>query len=395
MKNGITQSVIALSCLFAFNVSANEAGAIATSSGIDLVPRVDATLKHDDNLASSSNNEEQSWIMEVRPSIVAELEDGLNIYTAEFGIAAGHFFDSQDDDYLDARVSGSAYLEGDQSNRLNLDGLILFGHEDRGTGVSEGVGGEQEEPNTFVNLSIGGYYEYGALSTPARLRINAKYYDKEYTNFESVTKFKNYESYTLGTSLYYDTRASTSLVVDLIREDISYEYVDPTGDRDSVSSDVKVGVDWEATALTQGSARIGYQKKEFDNQLREDFGGLAWSINVTWSPLTYSSVDFNTGRKAKDPSTDGDYVQETTYGVTWSHEWSPLWASNVGVNLLKEDFTGISRKDEMKSFNLGLNYNASRWLTLKAGVDITDKSSSQAQIKYDKTVFYITAEMTL
>lgn len=395
MKNGITQSVIALSCLFAFNVSANEAGAIATSSGIDLVPRVDATLKHDDNLASSSNNEEQSWIMEVRPSIVAELEDGLNIYTAEFGIAAGHFFDSQDDDYLDARVSGSAYLEGDQSNRLNIDGLLLFGHEDRGTGVSEGVGGEQEEPNTFVNLSIGGYYEYGALSTPARLRINAKFYDKEYTNFESVTKFKNYESYTLGTSLYYDTKASTSLVVDLIREDISYEYVDPTGDRDSVSSDVKVGVDWEATALTQGSARIGYQKKEFDNQLREDFGGLAWSINVTWSPLTYSSVDFNTGRKAKDPSTDGDYVQETTYGVTWSHEWSPLWASNVGVNLLKEDFTGISRKDEMKSFNLGLNYNASRWLTLKAGVDITDKSSSQAQIKYDKTVFYITAEMTL
>ncbi|NMH65371.1 outer membrane beta-barrel protein [Shewanella salipaludis] len=400
MNQGIKLCILALSSgctLLAGQVAAQDGqqGAITTASGIDLIPGLNSKLKHDDNIASSSANEEESWVLEVTPALRAQLLRGADQYSLDVAVAAGRYFSSSDDDYVDFRLGGDAAVELNQSNRFNLNALWLKGHEDRGTGVSEGAGNAQDEPNKFTSYDLGGYYEYGAMTTPARIRLNAKLHDKDYTNFEAVTRYKDYASYALGTAFYYDTRANTSLVAEVSQENISYDEIDPSGDRDNSSRDYKLGVDWQATAATAGSFRIGYQQKDFDNQAREDFGGLAWLLSVTWQPLTYSTLQLNSGRKAKDPSTDGDYIRETSYGINWTHEWSPIWSTDAGFSRMKEAYTGIDRDDTLDSFNLSVTYAAARWLTMKAGVDISDKSSTVENIKFDKNVFYLSANMTL
>ena len=352
------------------------AGVIRTESGIDFTPGLNSGLKYDDNItsANSSADELDSWILTVTPAVQAQLIDGDTTFTLDAGIEYGDYFSSSDDNYLDALIKAKADVDVNQSRRFGFDASYLSGHEDRGSGIFEGTSGaDQDEPNTYDVTSVGGYYEYGAKTTPARVRANAKYSSKEYSNFESITQYRNFDNTTLGTTFYYDTQSASSIFLDFQHVDTVYDIVDPTGDRDSKTNTTQVGVEWQASAATEGSIKVGYQNKS----------------------LTYSAFDFSTGRTSRDPNGVGDYIRGTSYGVKWHHEWSELFTSSFGFQQVNDDYTGIEREDKSKVYQFGVNYYVTRWLTLNTGVDVFDVESTDSQYSYDRNVFFIKAEMTL
>ncbi|MFT5705971.1 MAG: hypothetical protein ACI9ES_000241 [Oceanospirillaceae bacterium] len=375
-----------------------KAGVIRTESGVDFIPGLTSGLNYDDNLTSASGSADKldSWILTVTPAVQAQMLDGNNVYALEAGFKYAEYFNSSDDNYLDAILKAKSKLELNQSNRTELEMFYVSGHEDRGSGVFEGTSGVlQDEANTFDILSAGGYYEYGAKTTPARARVNARYFSKEYSNFESITQYRNYADTTLGATFYYDTQAATSIFIDFQNVNTAYDVVDLTGDRDSTTNTARVGVEWQATASTEGSIGIGYQRKDFDNSAREDFSGLSWDAKVTWTPLTYSSIDLTTGRASKDPNGVGDFIRATSYGIKWNHEWSQLFSSFIGFNQVTDVYTGIEREDKTKVYQFGLNYNVTRWLTLKSGINFNQVDSTDTQFAFDRNVYFINAEMTL
>jgi len=373
-----------------------KAGVIQTESGIDFTPGLNSGLKYDDNITSVSAEEQDSWILTVTPAVQAQLLDANNVYTLEAGIEYGDYFSSSDDNYLDALLRARSEIELNQSNLFNIQAMYVAGHEDRGTGIFEGnSGNDQDEPNTYDVFSASGYYEYGAKTTPARVRVNAKYLSKEYSNFETITQYRNYDASTLGTTFYYDTQSTTSIFIDFQHVDTAYDVVDPTGDRDSKTNTAGLGVEWEATAVTEGRVKVGYQRKSFDNENREEFSGLSWDAKITWKPLTYSGFDFTTGRASRDPNGLGDYVRVTNYGIKWNHEWSQLLSSTIGFSQVNDNYTGVDREDKSKVYQFAVNYSVSRWLTLETGVKIAQVDSTDRQYTFDRNVYFINAEMTL
>ena len=111
-----------------------------------------------------------SLIVTVTPAVQAQLIDGDTTFTLDAGIEYGDYFSSSDDNYLDALIKAKADVDVNQSRRFGFDASYLSGHEDRGSGIFEGTSGaDQDEPNTYDVTSVGGYYEYGAKTTPARV----------------------------------------------------------------------------------------------------------------------------------------------------------------------------------------------------------------------------------
>lgn len=362
-------------------------GTIGTESGIDFTPTLQAKLAHDNNIASASDNEQSSWILEINPALLMSMVQGANQYSLNLSAAKGNYFSSSLDNYLDFFADANANIDLNQSNRFSLSSQYVSGHESRGTGVSEGLGNNQDEPVEFDTFKLNGYYEYGALSTPARIRLLAGFFDKEYTNFETQTRFRNFDTLSFGGMFFYDTQATTRLVAEITQENIRYDLVDPSGSRDSDTRKYRVGIDWEATALTSGTFRIGYQDKNFKTNERKDFGGLTWDASVSYQPLSYSTFQFSTGSEAKDPNVEGDYIKETRYGLSWLHNWSELLTSNVSYNYTHEKYTGVARTDKLNSYSVALNYSLMPNVLLSVGAAITDKSSSVPTIQFDKTVF--------
>lgn len=389
----VIASLVLINPVFAAD---EKAGMIQTESGIDFIPGLNSGLKYDDNISSTSVDTQDSWILTVTPAVQAQLLDGNNIHTLELGFEYGDYFSSSDDNYLDALLRASSEVELNQSNRFNFEAMYIAGHEDRGTGVFEGNSGySQDEPNTYDVFSAGGYYEYGAKTTPARMRVNAELYSKEYSNYEIITQYRNFDDTTLGATFYYDTQSVTSIFADFQSVDTSYDLIDPTGDRDSKTNTARLGIEWEATAASEGSIKVGYQRKSFDNEERQDFSGLSWEAKVSWKPLTYSVFDFTSGRTSRDPNGFGDYVKETSYGVKWNHKWSDLFSSAIGYSHFDDIYTGVDREDKSKLYLFSVNYNVSRWLTLEAGVNISEVDSNDEQYEFDRNVYFINAEMTL
>ena len=361
---------------------------ISTESGIDFTPLLQSRLSHDDNIASANADEEASWILAVTPSLTASLEEGANQYSATVSLASGTYFSSSADNFLDVYADARAKVDLNQSNRFQTTVAYFSGHEARGTGVSEGLGNVQNEPTKFNTLNLNGFYEYGAISTPARVRAVAGYFDKEFTNFESVTQFRNSDTVNLGLLFFYDTQATTSLVFEVLQEETTYDVVDITGSRDSTTMKYRLGVEWEATALTSGSLRVGLQDKNFDNAARKDFSGLTWQASITYAPLSYSQFQLSTGRQAKDPNLEGDFVKETLHSVNWLHGWTELLTTNLGVNYSHEAYTGADRTDTTKGVKVSAAYLLRSNIKLTSGVDITRKTSSVEQIRFDKNVIF-------
>ncbi|RVT49237.1 hypothetical protein EMM73_01135 [Rheinheimera sediminis] len=366
-----------------------------TSSGFDITPLLTTGLKYDDNIASTSANETDSWIFSVVPSVKAVLDTGVSKTELTAAIANGTYFSSSDDNFTDTFIGGLFDSQLSEQSKFNVKADLVWGHEDRGTGITEGAGAAQEEPTRFNNQTLSGYYEYGAKAAPARVRFGAKYFNKEYMNQRAITQFRDYDSLLGGVNFYYDTMSGTTAVLETSVEDVSYDFVDPTAPRDSTDSNARVGVEWQISALTSGEAKIGYQKKDFDDAGREDFSGVSWIVNANWSPLTYSSFNVGTGRKAKDPLQGGDYIEETTYTLGWSHNWSSSLQTNLSYNKMEEEYVGIVRTDENDSYNASVKYAFRRFVDVTLFTTVSDKTSTVPGIEFDRSITGISFDISM
>jgi len=365
-----------------------------TESGVVITPLLNTGLKYDDNIFSQSSNEEGSAIVVIAPSANFLLDDGINQYMFDVGIESGTYLSSSDDNYLSSNLGASTHLEPSSSSRIDASITAFWGVEPRGTGVTEGAGDVVNEPLTYGEQTVAGTYEYGVMSSSMRVAFDAAYYNKNYSNFAALTDTLNYDSVFVGATAFYTTNSGTDAFFELNRKAISYDEVGTTS-LDSSDYRALIGATWEATALTSGTAKIGYQRKSFSSDERERFSGLSWDVSVTWQPLTYSTVILSTSRSARDPNVAGDYISESLYGASWIHQWSDMVSTGVGVDLTDENYGGITRQDDTTSVNANIDFALRRWLDASFYVVYTDKESTDPTILFDKSIVGVNFTISL
>jgi polysaccharide biosynthesis protein VpsM len=368
---------------------------IQTQSGFDITPLLSTGLNYDNNIASSSTNETESWILSLHPSIRAVLDDGVSKSELSAAVYHGNYFDSSSDNFTDLLVGGMFDTSLSEQGKIKLKTDVLWGHEDRGTGITEGLNSDLDQPTRFNTQTVSGHYEYGSTRAPARVRLGAKYYNKNYMNQHEVTQYRDYDSLLGGLHFFYDTQSGTAAVLETSVEDISYTLPDPDAPRNSRDTHIKVGAEWQMTAVTFGDVKIGYQNKNFDDSGREDFSGIAWTVNANWSPLSYTQFNLGTGRRAKDPLQDGDYIKETTFLFGWTHNWTESVQTRLHYNNMQEDYVGVSREDKAKAYKASVTYAFRRFIDITFFTSVTDKVSSVAGIEFDRTVTGISFDFSL
>ncbi|MGB0937972.1 MAG: outer membrane beta-barrel protein [Colwellia sp.] len=379
----------AIATLICSNAYAVEPLSIPLESGVIVTPLVETGVKYDNNIFSDATSSKSSSILTIDPSVNFLLEDGANAYNIDVAIQSGVFFSSSADNYLDAELGFDVHLEPSSQSRYDIIGEANWKTEARGTGIAEGQSDNISAPITYAEQKLGASYEYGALSTPARISVDANYYNKGYSNFKDITKYRDYSSFKLGSTFYYSTRAFTDALLEVSLDNIDYSHTAPLeATRDSKDYRILGGVQWEATALTSGAVKIGYQEKDFKDASREKFSGLSWDANVQWQPLTYSTLDFSTSRAARDPNVEGDYIKESVYAVSWQHVWDEKISTDLSTAYLDEDYTGVrnARKDETLTLTAAVDYAFDRWMDISFYTEFTDKDSTRDEILYDKTV---------
>lgn len=387
--NTIAPFVVALSVGVSAPALANlKPGSFMTKDGAEITPTLQTGISSNNNFFSTPTDESSRLVWSISPNIIALIEDGPDNYKLDLGTSSSFHNKDSVDNFTQINIGAGVHKEFTSQHRVDVNAKADWLYEPRGSGLTEGLGNTVDELVKYQQNNILGRYEYGAQSSKAQVAFSAGFFSKQYQNFRDVSQFRDYDKSLLGVTGYYNTQAATRTFLEVKQENYRYDVLQANGiSRDSNDVKVLLGIEWEATAVTSGTVKLGYQNKDFSSSQRENFSGLSWEAAVNWQPLSYSSVQLMTSRAAKDPLVQGDYIKESVYGVKWTHSWSDYLSSLASLNYIDEQYTGdIGRKDKTKNARLGLNYIANNFGMVSTYIDFIDRDSTQNTIEFDRVI---------
>jgi len=363
-------------------------GSIMTRDGAEITPTLQTGISSNSNFFSTPDDEDTRLIWTVTPKIKAVIEDGPDSYKLDLRTSSALHNKDTVDNYTQVNIGTAIQKEFTSQHRLDFSADVDWLYESRGRGLTEGLGDAVSELVKYQLQNGEVRYEYGASSSKAQIALDLGFFSKKYQNFREVSQYRDYDKSLIGATGYYNTQAATRTFIEVKQENYRYDVLEEDGvSRDSDDLKALIGIEWEATALTSGSFKLGYQNKNFDDSERESFSGLSWEAAVNWKPLSYSTFQLITSRAAKDPLVQGDYIKESVLGVNWTHYWSDYLSSFASVDYVDEQYTGdVGRKDKTKSLRLGGNYVSNNFGMISTFVDFIDKSSTQSSIEFDRII---------
>jgi hypothetical protein len=354
-------------------------------------PGVDFAIGHDDNLFSSDRNKRGSDFSILSPYVKLEGKPTPHSFDVTFRADFGRYRTSRADDYDDYSLTGNVDLVFTGRAGLKLRGEHRYGHDPRGS--TDRPGGAT--PDEYRNSGIEGIFHYGAPGAQGRIEVDAGYFEREYENNRTFTVASDRTTGQLGGTFFWRIAPKTELLFQAQRRDIDYDL--STSTQDSTEDRYYFGAKWEATALTQGTVKIGRLKKDFDSPLRQDFSGSSWDAGIRWSPRTYSVFDFSTSKQTGESTGVGDTILTKTYGVTWTHAWSSRVRTQALGNWSNARFlgAGATREDDTGTLGLKVSYQFRRWLRFGAEYTYTDRDSNDGVSNFRRNLILFTVGATL
>lgn len=363
-------------------------------------PEADVTFKHNDNIYSQpeTGTVRSSNITVLAPRIKVEAKTGPHTFDATYRVEHGAYGNSSSDNYTDQGIVANAAWVFTGRSGLRLTAAYQDGHDDLGS--TPGLGVNHSEPDEWHQSSISGVAGYGAEGARGRIEVQGGAVSKRYDNFQLTaaglpdnTK-RDRDDTQVGATFYWRVMPKTQLLMQATQTKFDYKPSSVAGfwtSLDSTDRNYLLGVTWEAAAKTTGIFKFGRVKKDFSDTSLRDFSGSSWDGTVKWSPLTYSTFDFNTGRTTGE-STIGNASLDTKYGVTWYHAWNSRVSSMATFVNTRNEYqsnAGTAQTDKINLLGLKLSYQWLRTVKLGAAYDRTDKSSDVPTSEYKRNIYSI------
>ena len=354
-----------------------------------------------DNIFDSSTQEIESWIARISPDLLLSSTPGKRQFSAQYVGDYGKFFDSSDDDYEDHSLTGRGLFQTGSRGLLDVSAVFAQGHDARGSGQTRGVPPDSPdfpaEPDEFERIDWTAQYTHGAEGARGRLNFGVGESALEYSNNRDRTQFFDRdESYAFVGLDNRGSGANSLCDASTLHRLLTMTSIVPG--RRVVSGDnwrALVGFTWEATSKTEGSIRFGAQRRSFDDPARETETSASWDVAVRWSPREYSHFDFVTTRENQETIAAGDFIDRSSYGVSWTHEWAIGLESVLSWDRRDDDFVGTNREeDESESISVYACHRGSGVLW-EAGVSRRSRDSTLADLEFDGMLFTIGVNLQL
>jgi len=280
-------------------------------------------------------------------------------------------------------LSATADYELSSRHRLNLGASFSDGHDNRGTGFSQGLGNVLQEVDTFNQTDFSAAYSFGRLATAGQIDFSIDSSDINYDSrlFEGADFTSNRDRSQITTSLQflYTMTAKMAFQANASHRDTTYDL--QTG-LDSSENSLLVGLSWQGTAKITGSALVGYTDRSSDDGL-SDQNGSTWQVDLTWMPRTYSSINFTTSKNNEESIGLGDFRTVTGTGVNWNHQWNSRLFSDLSVQLNDTKYEGTGVTDDTTSFQASLDYQLRNWMNIQLSYTNTSRDTNSEILPYN------------
>lgn len=369
-----------------------------------LTPSVRVQQKYTDNVYHERKNERHSWITTVKPGAELVMMRGVQKFTLGANTEGGYYTIDSRNDYVDWSGYARGELEFDPRNHFDAGIKRSHGHDPIGTGASEGFvdGKLQDEPDEFSQTDGDFKYTYGAKGARGKIVLRDIYLNKEYTNNRETTARLDRTDNELRATTYLRVMPKTTALLE-VREK-SIDYLKPfragSGMMDSDETRIYAGAEWEATAKTTGSVRVGHMEKDFREKHGivapvDDYDAPSWETSITWQPLSYSGFTLDLERGPTEASTGNTFIDRTDTRLTWQHDWTSYMSSRIFARRYSDEYAGTARTDDVEGMGAGLSYALNKWVDLSADYVYEDKNSTFNEFDYNGSLIVFGARLAI
>ena len=367
-----------------------------------LVPTLNTRTVFDDNIYSLDANEVSSFSQVVNPNFTFLAQDRLNVYQLFYNLNAAGFANDSNDSYNDHKLGVSAHLE--PSVRLRYDAGLTYAllHDDRGTGASSGFSlgrirndanndgvfdGGIGEVDKYKLTTLSGGVEYGAKTARGLLVANGDINQKRYSRQSSADARDN-DTVNVLLGLRARLMPKTTFLVDYEISDTNYDGTSP----DTKDNRILAGITWENAIQSTGKLRLGQSNRQIDGAA--DLDKFTWDLGLIWKPVALDTISINGGARASD-GVNNTTIENTNYSVSWTHDWADRFNTTLSLGVSEDDYQGVVRTDETTTYGIFANYQMRRWLVLSAGINSSDKDSTDLNVSNKRNVMSIGAQVSL
>ncbi len=342
----------------------------------------------DNNVLSDQDDIIESNILTVAPELVFRAGTGTTSYNFIINGEIAKYDGSSEDNYEDAGLSAAANYEFSSRHRLNLLASYNGGHDDRGTGFSQGDGVSILEVDTFNKTDYSAVYSFGRKATAGQIDFSIDgidiNYDPRFFQGEDITLGRDRSQINSSIQFLYTFTPKMAFRANASHRKTKYDI--QTG-LDSSENSILVGLSWQGTAKITGTALVGYNDRESDNGLSEQRGS-DWQIDLTWKPLSYSSVNFTTSKDNQETIGLGNFNVVTRSGISWNHKWKSRFSSNLSMQFQDREYIGTGTTDETLLYQLSMDYQLPNWVNIKLSYTNAsrDTNSEISLLNFDREI---------
>lgn len=357
-----------------------------------IVPSVSLVTMQDSNIYMASGNEVSSSILQVTPRFDIAAQDRANTYSFRYTMQLG-LYSKNNNNYDDHKFDLASHIEPNDRLRFDAGASYNLLHDDLGTAGTEGLAPSVlsvRNPDEYDNAVYKAGVEYGAKEATGQLAFNTNLNQKRY-NTAAVAVTRDMDTWNNTLEFRLRMAPKTKALLNLEYNKGNYDHAVTAAVSDYTETNYFAGVTWESTAATTGKIRIGNGKRETPTFSKTK---MIWDLGVQWSPLPRDVFSFNTGKRFQDGN-NATTIDNTTYSLSWTHDWLERLQSSANYSLSKEDYQGSTRADDTQNYGVSVNYQVRRWFVLGGGITVKDRSSTNAGFSYDRTVFALNAQLSL
>jgi hypothetical protein len=376
-------------------------GIVACAVNAEVITAVGGSEKYTDNVYRQKSGDQKlsSWVTTVAPGVVFQSKKAGNKYELGANTEGGFYSVDSRNNYIDWSGYGSADIEFDKRNHLSGKITQAHRHDEIGQGRTEEAllwktvvkpDNLDEYDQTDVDLK----YVYGTNSSRGRLALEDVYMQKGYTTNRVLTRPFDRVDNEYRATAFLKVMPKTSVLLEGRSKQIRY---DSNSLQDSDERRIYVGAEWEATAKTTGSVRIGKMTKEAANaaSLMPDYDKHSWEMGVKWKPLKHATFALDTSRGAIESSTGGAYIDRAGYKASWLHDWSSKISSQAYFERQKDDYVPSTplRTDRVHIVGVGAAYKFSKMVNFSALLTHEDRGSTYKEKEYVRNTLLFSGDM--
>ncbi len=190
------------------------------------------------------------------------------------------------------------------------------------------------------------------------LRMDYSNYILDYD--EALNNYRDRMDNSVSFYAFYKFWPKTSLFAQYGHADIEYD----TGSiNDSIENRYYAGVNWDMTAKTRGTLKLGYIDKDFDHPSVPDQDGVSFELQTQHNLSPKRALQVNAFRKFQESDTAGaSSFDSTGINAGVRQKFTEKWSATLVASFEMNDYNGIDRDDEYFSVGPAARYEPRKWL---------------------------------